>query len=208
MHQRTRRAASLQRTVTTAAIALLVGEAFAVGITATSSTGATPRATDRPTLLVRSSGRISPAIDDGGPSEAAAGCPSGDPGRPVEGDRPFLAETSGPTSCSTENEDGAPGPSVVPATTRRAAEGDPVRLWRRIRVTAPGRDPAAVLRTIIEECDGVERSVVEMLAEEEGIDRQTVGTTLERLRRTGALRAERGADGEEVLAWSNARVGA
>lgn len=122
--------------------------------------------------------------------------------------RHFPAGTSGPASCSAENEEVGRGPPVGLATARRVAEADPARLWRRIRVTAPGRDPAEVLRTIIEPCDGVERSVVEMLAEEEGIDRQTVGTTLERLRRTGALRAERGADGEEVLAWSNARVGA
>ncbi len=76
------------------------------------------------------------------------------------------------------------------------------RLWRRVRLPRGTRDPVAVLRRIIEPSDGVERSVVEMLAEEEGVGRALVAATLDRLRRDGSLRAERGPDGEEVLAWA------
>ncbi len=84
---------------------------------------------------------------------------------------------------------------------RRA--GDEPQRWRRVRIPRSVRDPVGVLRRIIEPSDGVDRSLVEMLAEEEGVSRTVVGVTLERLRRDGTLRAERGADGEEVLAWSD-----
>ncbi len=45
--------------------------------------------------------------------------------------------------------------------------------------------------------------MVELLAEEEGVDRATVRATLERLCRDGMLRAERGPDGEEAYAWAH-----
>lgn len=45
--------------------------------------------------------------------------------------------------------------------------------------------------------------MVEQLAEDEGVDRATVQRTIARLRAEGAIRSERGADGEEVYAWSN-----
>jgi hypothetical protein len=78
-------------------------------------------------------------------------------------------------------------------------------LWRRRRHRAddgPGPDPVAVLREIIEPADGADRSTVELLAEERGVPLGTVRSTLDRLIGDGTVRAERGSDGEEVLAWS------
>jgi hypothetical protein len=76
-------------------------------------------------------------------------------------------------------------------------------LRRRHPVTAPRPpDPIAVLRETIEPSDGVDRGVVELLAEERGIPLEVVRTTLERLKADGTVRAGRGPDGEEVLAWS------
>lgn len=83
-------------------------------------------------------------------------------------------------------------------------------LWGRLRggraeapTPWPAQDPVEVLRSIIAPSDGVDRSTVELLAEEQGFDLVTVTRTLERLRRDGSLRYERGPDGEEVLAWAH-----
>lgn len=75
-------------------------------------------------------------------------------------------------------------------------------LPRRTPSPAPRPDPVPIVRSIIAACDGVDRSTVELLAEERGVDAASVSRTLERMRRDGSLRYERGTDGEEVLAWS------
>ena len=76
--------------------------------------------------------------------------------------------------------------------------------WRRRRPEPepPPPDPVEVLREVIEASDGVDRGLVEMLAEERGVPSEAVRTTLERLKASGAVRAGRGAEGEEVLAWT------
>lgn len=88
----------------------------------------------------------------------------------------------------------SPGPR--PSGTVRPWETDGPA--HRIRIT---RDPVAIVREIIEASDGVERSVVVMLAEDEGLTRATAGTTIDRLVREGSVRSARGPDGEEVYAW-------
>ncbi len=84
------------------------------------------------------------------------------------------------------------------------ARGGWLRLFsgRRARPAKP-IDPGPVLRSIIIASDGVELSTVELLAEEQGVDAAAVSATLDRWRRDGTVRYERGPDGEEVLAWSN-----
>jgi len=78
-----------------------------------------------------------------------------------------------------------------------------VLLRRRPSVTAlPSPDPVAVLREVIEPSDGVDRGLVEMLAEERGVPSEVVRSTLERLKADGTVRSGRGSDGEEVLAWT------
>ncbi len=78
--------------------------------------------------------------------------------------------------------------------------------WRRrarsTRAPPPEPDAVAVLRGIIEPADGVDRSTVELLAEEEGVPLARARSTLDRLVAEGTVRSETGADGEEVLAWS------
>lgn len=73
---------------------------------------------------------------------------------------------------------------------------------RRPLAEAPPPDPVAVLREVIEASDGVDRGLVEMLAEERGVPLEVVRSTLERLKADGSVRAGRGSDGEEVLAWA------
>ncbi len=85
---------------------------------------------------------------------------------------------------------------------RRTAAG----LWEKEPVRSPAtrvRDPAAVLRSIVEPVDGIDLSTIEVLAEEEGLDRETARRTLERLQQDGSVRSERGPDGEEVFAWTD-----
>ena len=65
-------------------------------------------------------------------------------------------------------------------------------------------DAARVLHSIIEPADGADRGVVELLAEEQGVPAEIVQQTLDRLIADGTIRAERGADGEEILAWRGA----
>ncbi len=79
--------------------------------------------------------------------------------------------------------------------------------WRRRARTAPVEVPDAVatLKRIIDPADGADRAVVELVAEEDGIPLGVVRETLDRLIREGTVRAERGHDGEEVLAWSHER---
>ena len=77
--------------------------------------------------------------------------------------------------------------------------------WRRRRSSrppAPVPDAEATLHRIIGPADGADRAVVELVAEEEGVPLPIVRETLERLIAQGTVRAERGMDGEEVLAWS------
>lgn len=83
------------------------------------------------------------------------------------------------------------------------AGGAGALLLRRRRSTTdvPTPDPVTVLREVIEASDGVDRGLVEMLAEERGVPIEVVRTTLERLKDEGSVRSGRGADGEEVLAW-------
>jgi hypothetical protein len=74
--------------------------------------------------------------------------------------------------------------------------------WRKSRRPPPPTpDPTETLRAILEPADGADRAVVELEAEEAGVPFPVVRATLDRLIERGAVRAERGADGEEVLAW-------
>ena len=77
--------------------------------------------------------------------------------------------------------------------------------WRHrsSRVPPSAPDAEATLRRIIGPADGADRSVVELVAEEEGVSLPIVRETLDRLIAQGTVRAERGLDGEEVLAWSH-----
>lgn len=72
---------------------------------------------------------------------------------------------------------------------------------RRRAVNPSPPDPVAILRETIEPSDGVDRGLVELLAEERGLSLEVVRATLERLKANGTVRAGRGSDGEEVLAW-------
>ncbi|HLN51007.1 MAG TPA: hypothetical protein VK455_02990 [Thermoplasmata archaeon] len=85
-----------------------------------------------------------------------------------------------------------------------AAGGAGVWWWRRRagHDPLPGPDPEATLRRIIAPADGADRALVELVAEEEGVPMSVVRETLDRLIARGTVRAERGPDGEEVLAWS------
>ncbi len=87
-----------------------------------------------------------------------------------------------------------------------AAAAGVAYLYRRRRRSrtpaAPGPDPVPVLQRIIEPADGVDRTTVELLAEEEGVPLALVRSTIDRLIADGTLRSETGSDGEEVLAWS------
>lgn len=65
----------------------------------------------------------------------------------------------------------------------------------------PPIDTAAVLRRLIEPVDGVDRATVELLAAEEGAAPEEVRRTLDRLIEERRVRAGRGSDGEEILAW-------
>ena len=77
---------------------------------------------------------------------------------------------------------------------------------RRARVPpGPPVDPVAVLRRLIEPADGADRGTVELLAAEEGIAPDDVRRTLDRLIAERQVRAGRGADGEEILAWEDPR---
>ncbi len=82
-----------------------------------------------------------------------------------------------------------------------------VLLWRRhsrkAPIEAPGPDPEATLKQIIEPAEGAERFTVELLAEEAGIPLAVVRSTIDRLVSEGTVRSESGADGEEVLSWSS-----
>ncbi|MGP8077122.1 MAG: hypothetical protein ACLQD8_04785 [Thermoplasmata archaeon] len=75
--------------------------------------------------------------------------------------------------------------------------------WRRSKPagSAPAVDPVEALRAIVAPADGADRAVVELLAEEQGIPLATVRSAIDRLIAEGTIRAERGPDGEEVLAW-------
>ncbi|HTP54363.1 MAG TPA: hypothetical protein VML94_05325 [Thermoplasmata archaeon] len=76
------------------------------------------------------------------------------------------------------------------------------RARRAARTEAvPPLEPTEALRAIIAPADGADRAVVELLAEEQGIPIATVRQTIDRLIAAGTIRAERGADGEEILAW-------
>ncbi len=75
------------------------------------------------------------------------------------------------------------------------------RRRRRAAPAPPPPDAPAILRKIIEPADGVDRGTVELLAEEQGVTLEIARTTLDGWIADGTLRAERGSDGEEVLAW-------
>jgi len=118
-------------------------------------------------------------------------------------------------SASTEVDVSVPAPpspataswglgGVLAAAAVLAAGGAAALLLRRRRpaIVPPPPDPVAVLREAIEPSDGVDRGLVELLAEERGVPLDVLRTTLERLKAEGTVRAGRGSDGEEVLAWS------
>jgi hypothetical protein len=91
------------------------------------------------------------------------------------------------------------------ATTRRSWIG---WLWGR-RPPPPVAPPDAVdvLRRIIEPCDGAERAMVELLAEEEGVPWARVRRTIDRLCLAGRIRSDRGEDGIVRLTWIDRREG-
>ncbi len=74
---------------------------------------------------------------------------------------------------------------------RKARRPTPVR----------GPDPVTALRAILEPSDGADRTLVELEAEEAGVPPAVARSTLDRLITSGAVRAERSPEGEEVLAW-------
>lgn len=107
----------------------------------------------------------------------------------------------------------APGPSSNAAEDAALALGGTgiaalvvaavlVRFRRPSAPPPPAPDPVEVLRDVIEPSDGVDRGMVELLAEERGVPLEAVRATLERLKADGTVRSGRGSDGEEVLAWS------
>lgn len=92
---------------------------------------------------------------------------------------------------------------------KRATRGSWIGwLWGRRpppRVTMP--DAVEVLRRIIEPCDGAERAMVELLAEEEGVPWNRVRRTIDRLCVAGRIRSDRGDDGIVRLTWIDRREG-
>ncbi len=120
------------------------------------------------------------------------------PSAPPPGSAPPLPSTAAPVLDVTV------GTTLAVALALGAA-GVWTRWRRRDRSPqgpAPEPDAVAVLRGIIEPADGVDRSTVELLAEEEGVPLARARSTLDRLVAEGTVRSETGADGEEVLAWS------
>jgi hypothetical protein len=111
------------------------------------------------------------------------------------------ATVPGSTALSVGGSGGATA-AVVVAIVALGAGGAFLLRRRRPHEAPPSVDPVAVLREVIEPSDGVDRGMVELLAEERGVSLEEVRSTLERLKADGTVRAGRGSDGEEVLAWS------
>lgn len=116
-------------------------------------------------------------------------------------------------SWSGDPTTGSPGPTVADgAALVLAAVAAVLGLWelarrRRRSGGAPPPvppDPVAVLREVIQPSDGVDRALVEMLAEERGVEAGIVRATLERLKQQGLVLSEVGFDGEEALSWDPA----
>ncbi len=137
--------------------------------------------------------------------------PSGGPSGPIT-IQWSLTDRFGETALGTADlaDPGAQVVDAVPALAVAAgilaAIGVGVGLvawWtRRPRVPPePPPDPVEVLRAIVEPADGADRALVELEAEEAGVPFSVVRSTLDRLIAAGTIRAERGLDGEEVLAW-------
>lgn len=132
-----------------------------------------------------------PPAPPGAPSPAPPSSPSPSP--------------TGPTSASAN---GAGISAEVAGITTLAllAAGGLAVYWRQRRAARapapPAPDPVVVLRQIIEPADGVDRTTVELLAEEAGVSLAVARATLDRLVTEGRLRSETGSDGEEVYAWS------
>ncbi len=97
----------------------------------------------------------------------------------------------------------------IAAVAMLAVGGVAAALWllrrRRPAPAAAPVDPVAVLRELLEPCEGADRSAIELLAEEQGVPLERVRETVERLKTDGRVIAERGPDGEELLTWSNGR---
>ncbi len=110
----------------------------------------------------------------------------------LAGDAAGIAGASGP----------AEGAAALVVVIAAAAAGVVLVRRRRPAASAAPPDPVATLREVIEPSDGVDRGLVETLAEERGVPLELVRSTLERLKADGTVRYGRGADGEEVLAWS------
>lgn len=80
-------------------------------------------------------------------------------------------------------------------------------LWGRRPPPPAPPDAVVVLRRIIEPCEGAERAMVELLAEEEGIPWARVRRTIDRLCAAGRIRSDRGDDGVVRLTWIDPKDG-
>ena len=107
-----------------------------------------------------------------------------------------------PAALLSASGSAAPVLAVLAAVALGAAATVLLLRRRRAPVPPPPPDPVTVLREVIEPSDGVDRGMVEMLAEERGLSREVTRATLERLKADGTVRSGPGNDGEEVLAWS------
>jgi len=128
---------------------------------------------------------------------------------PSNGPRSLTPAPSGTTGPAT----GSGTPSSLDVLGLLASLAVPVGigtyitvLWRRHsrknKPRVPGPDPVAVLKRILLPAEGAERFTVELLAEEQGIPLTEVRAAIDHLVAQGTIRSESGADGEEVLSWS------
>lgn len=111
----------------------------------------------------------------------------------------WVAVTGGPAPA------GFPAGSLAVGSAVALGIGGGLAFWRYRRhspgIEAPPVDPISILRGIIAPADGADRGVVELLAEEQGVSLAEVRSTIDRLVSAGTILSERGADGEEILAW-------
>ena len=126
----------------------------------------------------------------------------------VPGPSPAPPSPTPPVPAPATGSDGADGGAQVATVSVLVllVAGGVGLYWRHRRSArtpaSPPPDPVTVLRRIVEPADGIDRTTVELLAEEAGVSLPVVRATLDRLVTEGRLRSETGSDGEEVYAWS------